>query len=214
MTAVAAVAWDIDGTLVDSEPLHLEALEAVCDRYGLDLRWLPKDEFRGVDVFDVWTRLAPLLPKGLERDAWIGQITQVYVEQVAGLAPQPGAVEAIEALAARGVRQVAVSNSNRVITDANIGALGIGGFLEFCISLDDVASGKPDPEPYCQACRRLGLEPPAVACVEDSVTGAASARAAGLFVIGYSPIGEILPGADALAASLKDIPLCLRRAAS
>ena len=108
-------------------------------------------------------------------------------------------------LAARGVAQACVSNSGRRIVDANISALGIGKIIAFSMSLDDVSAGKPDPEPYREAARRFGLKPPAVVAVEDSGAGARSARAAGLYVVGYSPSGEPFIGSDRSIAGIMDI---------
>ena len=86
-----------------------------------------------------------------------------------------------------------------------IKALGIGRIIAFSLSLDDVSSGKPDPEPFREAARRLGAEPHATVAVEDSGAGARSARAAGLFVVGYSPSGEPFVGADRSIAELMEV---------
>ena len=108
-------------------------------------------------------------------------------------------------LAARGVAQACVSNSGRRIVDANITALGIGKMIAFSLSLEDVSAGKPDPEPYREAARRLGAEPQAVVAVEDSGAGARSARAAGLYVVGYSPSGEPFIGSDRSIVKLTEV---------
>lgn len=211
MTPVA-VAWDIDGTLIDSEPLHLEALQAVCDRHGLNVRGLGDEAFRGVHMFDTWAALRRQLPADLNRDDWIAEISDTYVDRVYSLAIRPGAIDVVAALSAEGIRQVCVSNSNRQIVDANIKALGIERFLEFSISFDDVSVGKPDPEPYLSACRRLGCSPDRVIAVEDSRAGVMAARAAGLIVIGYSPSGEPLEDIDVMIARLSEIPPLLSKA--
>jgi HAD superfamily hydrolase (TIGR01509 family) len=84
-----------------------------------------------------------------------------------------------------GVPQCCVSNSSRIIVTANLEAIGAAGLLAFAISRDDVQRGKPDPEPYREACRRLQLPPAQVLVVEDSDTGIASGRAAGCTVLRY-----------------------------
>ncbi|MCB1497806.1 MAG: HAD family phosphatase [Bauldia sp.] len=205
MNAIAAMAWDIDGTLVDSEPLHQETLVTVCRRHGFDVETMPADTFLGVHLHDVWDALHPHLGTAIERDAWIEEITRVYVDRRTELVQQRDATMVIGELATQGLRQVCVSNSGRAIVDANVDSLGIGETIEFSISFDDVARGKPDPEPYRIACERLGLDPWRVAAVEDSATGAASAKAAGLFVIGFDPTGGMLPGADTTVKALADI---------
>ena len=88
----------------------------------------------------------------------------------------------------------------RAIVDANLAALGVLEHISFSISLDDVAEGKPDPEPYLQACTRLHLDPASVIAIEDSRSGALSARRAGLTVIGYTATGGGFDEADHLIA--------------
>jgi HAD superfamily hydrolase (TIGR01509 family) len=205
---IRAVAWDIDGTLVDSEPRHHRALLAASRAMGVRLDDLPDQAFRGVHMLDVWEELRPRYPAGLARDAWLDAINVAYARDAEPLVPISGAAEAIRALSDAGLRQVCVSNSNRVIVDANIAALQIGGFLSGSISLDDVGQGKPDPEPYIRACDMLGLPPEAVAAVEDSATGIASAKAAGLVAVAYGSEAGDEPVAIR-TSDLADIPRLL-----
>ncbi len=125
----------------------------------------------------------------------------------------PGAVETVKALHRAGLPQVAVSNSNRSVVDANLKALGLDDILLWSLSLDDVApKGKPDPFPYMQAAKHLGLEPSSIAAVEDSVTGITSAKAAGLYVFALSPDGKPMSMADKTIASLNVLQLHLLQA--
>lgn len=195
-----AVAWDIDGTLVDSEPLHHRALLAASLLWNCDLSDLPDQAFRGVHMYDVWDILQPRLPQDLDRESWLQAIERHYVENTQHLRPVIDAVMTIKALAARNVPQVCVSNSGRAIVDANLAALGVLEHISFSISLDDVAAGKPDPEPYLRACDRLRLDPASVIAIEDSRSGALSARRAGLVVIGYTATGGGFDEADHLIA--------------
>ncbi len=178
-----AVAWDIDGTLIDSEPLHLAALVTVSARYGLDLSHEPEDRFRGRHMGDVWRALRAFYPGGLSEQRWADEIIDTYIERAPSLRPMPGALETMRELHARGIRQACVSNSERRVVDANLKALGVVDLIEFSISRDDVTAGKPDPAPYLEACRCLGLAPHDVLAVEDSDPGAQSAQAAGLKVL-------------------------------
>jgi HAD superfamily hydrolase (TIGR01509 family) len=205
MSAFRAVAWDLDGTLIDSEGLHQRALIGTSAAFGADLSDLPDEAFRGVHMRDVWTALKPRFPEGVERQAWLAAIERFYVARAPGLAPTPGALEAVRALAALGVAQACVSNSGRAVVDANLDALGIRQTMAFSISLDDVSAGKPDPEPYREAARRLALPPAAVVAVEDSGAGARSARAAGLYVVGYAPGAQAFVGSDRSIAKLSEV---------
>ena len=184
-----AVAWDIDGTLIDSEPLHHRALVAACRVLGSDISDLPDQAFRGIHMGDVWKQISPRLPADVAQAEWLARINDHYVAHRDSLVALPGAVATIHVLAKLGVPQACVSNSSRGVVDANIDALGIADALAFSLSLDDVTRGKPDPEPYRRACERLGLPPGDVAAIEDSRSGAISARGAGLYVVGYTPSG-------------------------
>jgi HAD superfamily hydrolase (TIGR01509 family) len=200
-----AVAWDLDGTLIDSERLHQRALVETCAAFGVDLEGLPDDAFRGVAIFDVWTALQPRFQHGAVRQAWLAAIEQYYIERAVELAPTPGATDVIRILADRGIAQACVSNSSRAIVDANLDALGIRKQIAFSISLDDVSVGKPDPEPYRLAARRFALPPQAIAAVEDSLAGARSAREAGLSVVGYAPEGGAFGECDQVIGRLSEL---------
>jgi HAD superfamily hydrolase (TIGR01509 family) len=187
MIGLKAVAWDIDGTLVDSEPVHLAALIDVSRRYGVDLSQDPADRFVGQHLGDVWKALSPNYPKTLEQAAWQSEIQDTYLARRSEVAIISDMLEAMHSLHARGIPQACVSNSERRIVDANIAVLDIADLIAFSISREDVTRGKPDPEPYAEACRRFGLQPHEVLAVEDSSTGADSAMAAGLPVVCVNP---------------------------
>ena len=205
MSVFHAVAWDIDGTLVDSEGLHQRSLIETGADFGVDLSDLRDEAFRGIHMRDVWTALKPRFPHTVDRKRWIEAIERFYVAHAPSLSAVPGAVEAVHALAAKGFAQACVSNSSRSIVDANLDALGVRRSMAFSISLDDVSAGKPDPEPYRQAARRFALPPAAIVAVEDSGAGARSARAAGLHVIGYAPDGNALVGCDRSIVKLMEV---------
>lgn len=178
--SIRAIAWDVDGTLVDSEPLHHRALLAGSAAFGVDLSDLPDEAFRGVHMGEVWKILRSRLPETLEEAEWLAAIENHYVGHRHEIRIIAEAIETIRWVAEMGLQQVCVSNSGRVIVDANLDAMGVTTHIAFSISLDDVLRGKPDPWPYSHACRRLGIAPSNVLAVEDSLTGITSAVAAGL----------------------------------
>lgn len=186
---IRAIAWDIDGTLIDSEPLHHEALVHASLQFGVDLRDLPSEAYQGVHIRDVWTALRDRLPQDLDREVWMKAIEAYYDANRQKLRPIDGAVEVVRQLSRLGVLQACVSNSRRVTVDANIAALGIAENILFSVSLDDVDHGKPNPHPYRLAIRKIDMHSEEIIAVEDSETGARSARTAGLKVAGYR-VGE------------------------
>lgn len=200
---IGAIAWDIDGTLVDSEPLHQEALNAVCHGLGIDMSDLHDDRFRGIHMHDVWLMLRERMPAGVTEESWGTDIVDYYIARARTLKPLPGVLDLVRRFAANGIKQACVSNSGRRVVDANLAGLGLQSFFAFSISLDDVAKGKPDPEPYATACRRLGVLPAQVLAVEDSLTGFASAKAAGLVTAFHSFGGDGPDDADIVFADMR-----------
>jgi HAD superfamily hydrolase (TIGR01509 family) len=206
-TELRAIAWDIDGTLIDSEPLHDVVLTEICAAYGADLSDLPENHFRGTHMPDVWTQLQPRMPSTRTEAEWTEAIVGLYVERAHELQPLADAVAVMRRFAEAGLKQVCVSNSGRRIVDANLAALGVLELIDFSISLDDVSDGKPHPEPYLAASRRLGIPVEAMAAVEDSIPGARSAREAGLKVFGLvAPGGQPIEPAHFTISRLIDLP--------
>lgn len=183
--SISAVIWDIDGTLIDSEPLHLHALLETCATYNADLSDLPDDEFVGVNLNDVWEAIRNRLPLSLSRDKWIAELNNYYRTNSQLLTPMPQAIEVVTGLSEYGIIQAAVSNSNRVIVETNLEVSKLKTYMQFSLSLDDVPIGKPSPVPYLKAISMLGLMAEEIIAVEDSLAGAQSAASAGLTVLGF-----------------------------
>lgn len=181
---IRAVLWDIDGTLMDSEPWHQNAMIEVCRGYGHELSEAMCMASVGVAFRDHYARLHALRPLPVTVDRWADEINALYVARVADVRPRAGAFALVEGFAARGLHQACVSNSGRAVVDANLAAMALPHF-RFSISRDDVANGKPHPEPYLRAAETLGLPPDACAVIEDSPTGARSAVAAGMLTIAW-----------------------------
>ena len=120
--------------------------------------------------------------------------------------PRPGALELLRAVRAAGVPVGLASNSSREFVERALSVSQLAdGHFDVVVSADDVASPKPAPDIYLAACAGLGVEPERAAALEDSPPGVASARAAGMYVIGvpYFP-DTILEGASLVAPSLAD----------
>ena len=120
-----------------------------------------------------------------------------------------GAVDAVERLAAQWPLGVA-SSSNRPLIDLVLDLSGLGPLFRATVSSEEVARGKPAPDVYLEACRRLGVDPTRSAAVEDSHAGIGSAKAAGMRVLAipnpaFPPGDEALAQADAVLVSLSSL---------
>jgi HAD superfamily hydrolase (TIGR01509 family) len=178
-----AVFWDMDGTLVDSEPLHEAALVAALRSVGIAPPVNLHERVLGVAAAPVYEMLRSEFGLDLPFDDWIVRKYDHYLPMAATLKPRPGAIEVFNALRVLGVQQAVVSNSDRVIVDANLSAVGLIYPGMRTISRNDVREGKPHPEPFLRAAWLAGVDPADAVAVDDSVTGATSGLAAGMRTI-------------------------------
>ncbi len=187
---IRAVLWDIDGTLLESEPMHWEAVMVVANRLGAELG--PDDHFGflGLSMPAVHAKIAARTPLAVDVAGFVDAVTDHYVAHVDRVAPRAGALETIDRLAGRGVLQACVSNAGARVVVANLRRLGRPA-LAFGLSRDDVPRGKPHPDPYLAAAARFGVDPADCLVVEDSPVGAAAGVAAGMRVIAWPEWAEL-----------------------
>jgi HAD superfamily hydrolase (TIGR01509 family) len=178
-----AVFWDMDGTLVDSEPLHEAALAAALRSVGVTPPTDLHQRVLGIAAWPVYEMLRDEFGLSLPFDDWIVRKYDHYLPMAETLKPRPGAIEVFNELRALGVEQAVVSNSDRVIVDANLSAVGLIYPGMRTISRNDVIEGKPHPEPFLRAAYLAGVDPKDAFAVDDSVTGATSGLAAGMKTI-------------------------------
>lgn len=202
---IDAVLWDIDGTLLDSEPWHFQALVAVCAAHGHAVAPEDQDRLLGHAISEVWALLDAARPMPLPAAAFALACAEQYIATIDAVPPRPGALEHIALVAGRGRIQACVSNAGRRIAEANLRRLDQKA-LGFAVSRDDVRRGKPHPEPYLLAARRLGVPAGRCLVVEDSPLGARAAKAAGMITIGWpQQPGLVFDAADRVVDSLIEL---------
>lgn len=178
-----AVFWDMDGTLVDSEPLHDAALVAAMHSVGLVPPADLHERVLGQTAAVVYDMMRDEFGLDLPFDEWIARKYDYYLANVGGLQVRPGAVEVFRELKARGVAQAVVSNSDRMVVDANLRVVGLTHAGMKTVSRNDVLEGKPHPEPFLRAAWLVGVDPSDAVAVDDSWTGVTSGLAAGMKTI-------------------------------
>ncbi len=178
-----AVFWDMDGTLVDSEPLHEAALVAALRSVGIAPPTDLHERVLGVSAGPVYAMLRDEFGLDLPFDDWIVRKYSHYLPLTETLKPRPGAIEIFNELRERGVAQAVVSNSDRLIVDANLRVVGLSYPGMKTVSRNDVREGKPHPEPFLRAAWLAGIEPGEAIAIDDSWTGAQAALAAGMKTI-------------------------------
>ena len=204
MTSPEAVIFDLDGVLVDSESAWSEARRELTQQSGGS--WHPGAQRAMMGMSSPeWARY---MREQLGVPLSAEQISQAVVERLerlyrARLPLLPGARDAVEALAARWPLAVA-SSANRPIIALALELAGLTDCFEAVVSSEEVAHGKPAPDVYLEAARRIACRPERCAAVEDSANGLRAAAAAGMRVLAI-PNADFPPPPAALA--LADVVL-------
>jgi HAD superfamily hydrolase (TIGR01509 family) len=197
---IEAVVFDLDGVLLDSEEIWDRAREELARERGGRWHDRAQRDMMGMSSTE-WSRYMadviglPDPPEEINREV-VRRLTELYREELPAIA---GAREAVERLAARWPLGLA-SSSNRELIDLALELLGVEHLFTATVSSEEVARGKPAPDVYLEAARRLGVDPTTAAAVEDSHNGILSAKAAGMRVIAI-PNAHFPPDEDALAAA-------------
>jgi HAD superfamily hydrolase (TIGR01509 family) len=183
--AIKAVLWDMDGTLADSEALHLSTLVAVLTHHGLEA-----DDDLHASIFgktgrEVHAYCCERFGIDFDYGQWSMARARHYLSEAPAMQPRPGALSVYRAVRAAGIRQAIVSNSSRMLLEAGLRALDLQDPQLISISINDVRAGKPDPEPYQRAAWLLRVTPEEAIVVEDSPTGTLAGIAAGMRVLAW-----------------------------
>jgi HAD superfamily hydrolase (TIGR01509 family) len=201
-----AVLWDMDGTLVDTEPVWIAAEHELAARHGATWSRRHALQLVGRDLLSSGRYIRDHM--GLDLTA--EEVVEALLDQVVaavrgGVEWRPGARTLLAEQRELGLPAALVTMSYRRLAEAVVAGLPEGTFATLVVG-DEVTHGKPHPEPYLTAAARLGVEPASCVALEDSATGADSAQAAGCHVVAV-PAHVPVPPADrrTLAPSLEGL---------
>jgi HAD superfamily hydrolase (TIGR01509 family) len=207
---IEAVMFDLDGVLLDSEQLWDRARRDVVRDHGG--RWVAQatSAMQGMSSVE-WARyMQDVLGVPLSQDMVVDLVLERLMAYYAsGLPLLPGALEAVSRLGKRWPLGLA-SSSNRVVIDEVLEVAGMRNLFEVTVSSEEVAHGKPAPDVYLEAARRLGRVPSRCVAIEDSANGIRSAVAARMRVVvvpnrEFRPADEVLALADVVLESLDQL---------
>ncbi len=179
--SLAAVIFDLDGVLVDSEPLGYQVVNDMLAPYAVTMDWEDYVAIIGTTI-SPWDVLftkhnLPGTQQQFSDRFWAELERRIALGEVAVM---PGAHAAIEQVQRHGLSLGLASSSRRSYVTGMLSALGILQAFHAIVCREDIVAGKPDPAPYLEAARRLGVAPSGCLAVEDSPAGLASARGAGM----------------------------------
>jgi HAD superfamily hydrolase (TIGR01509 family) len=196
--AITAVVFDMDGVLVDTEELWDDVRAELAAETGARYDAAAQRAMMGMSSPE-WSALMEELgvpgPPAAINDEVVRRLLARYRERLPLI---DGATDAVRRIAAAGFTLAVASSSNRVLIDTVLAGSGLAPLLAATVSSEEVARGKPSPDVYLEACRRIGVAPGAATAVEDSHSGIRAAHAAGLRVVAI-PNAAYPPGAEALA---------------
>jgi len=182
---IEAVVFDMDGVLLDSEPLHHIVLNEVLAAEGKTLSF---DEYRpyiGTTLEFTWSDIIHRFRLDGAIDRYILRYDEGILESYRRHSViAPGVRRLLDLLAQRGLRRAVASSSRTSWVEAALETLGIRDDFELLVTGDMVTHSKPDPEIYLLAAERLGIDPHRCLAIEDAPKGVVSARAAGMTVVG------------------------------
>jgi len=191
VTRIAAVVFDCDGTLVDSEPLSRTAWERSLAPYGYAIGDAEYAGLVGLPYPRVHAHFAGRIPALGGPDAvWAAYSERLFALIDTSLEAFPDALETVEDLRARGVAIAVASSSMRARLDRTLASAGLDGAFAVTVAGDEVAHGKPAPDMFLAAAERLGVRPARCVAIEDSGPGLAAALAAGMTTVGVARAGH------------------------
>jgi HAD superfamily hydrolase (TIGR01509 family) len=202
-----AVVFDNDGLLLDTESVWTRAEQDLFERRGAEFTAADKRELVGTSAEIAGGVLERRLDEPGRAAQLIEELNELVIAELEhGVEAMVGAREVLHALRRRGTPIGLVSNSPLGFVRRSLEIAGFEDRFDVVVSAHETEAPKPAPDPYLEACRRLGVEAgPSVVALEDSPTGVAAARAAGLTVIGIPSVeGVALDEAHHIAESLLD----------
>lgn len=184
---ISAVVFDMDGLLIDSEPFWRQSEQEIFASVGLHLTWEDCGSTMGQRIDEVvrhWSALRPWKATPITEDE-VQHLAKTIVERVISLVvsegqAMTGCYEILEFFQRRGIRLGLASSSLFILIDAVLERLGLRKYFTVVHSAELEPRGKPAPDVYLSACRKLGVDPKNALAFEDSPGGIISAKAAGM----------------------------------
>jgi len=198
-----ALLFDMDGTLSDTDPVHRQAMSETLAAHGVDLNdELFHRHVSGQSNDAVFGHFFPMLSDEARRRL-ADEKEALYRRWTPRMDPMPGLPRLLDWAKARGVACALVTNGPRPNVEHTLAALGLTDRFDCLVLGEELPRAKPDPLPYLEALRRLGVKAERAIAFEDSRPGATAALAAGVFTVeitGPSRTGSIHPGVDLTVA--------------
>lgn len=206
---IKAVIFDLDGVIADSEPISGESTRIVLEKHGIRMTGDERRNAFGRRTRDIFRDALSSRNRAGDVGEMVREKDRIFLGMMKGkLKSIPDSVELVRSLKGRGIMVALATSSHEEKMRAELDELGISGLFPVRVNGDEISRGKPDPEIFISAARKLGVEPSECAVVEDSAFGVMAAKSAGMTAIGFlspnSP-GQDLSPADAVIRDISEV---------
>ena len=196
----AAVIFDMDGVLLDSEPLHFDTIRTVLGSDDVNFTEEMNREYLGWSFRPFFAAMATRFDLPRTEDEYLARYQLQILPALETAVEQEGVTLLVRALAERGVALAVASSSPRRWIEVVLAALGLSDFFPVVVAGEDVVNGKPHPDIYLLAASQLQVAPTECVAIEDSPAGARAAHSAGMRVIGVRT--PMVPEGQLVSATL------------
>ncbi|MFC4597862.1 HAD family hydrolase [Cohnella hongkongensis] len=205
-----AFIFDMDGVIIDSEPLHFEVDIETMRHLGAAITQEELERFVGMTNPEMWKiiREERSLPQTVDEIIAYQLAAKIKALRESAYTPIDGILELLNGLKSRGIPAGIASSSPRSFILEVLAKFDIASFFSCVVSGEEVHRGKPAPDVYLEAARQLGVDPRRCVVLEDSRHGIAAAKAAGMACIGYvneNSGNQDLSAADRIVRSIREI---------
>jgi beta-phosphoglucomutase family hydrolase len=206
-----AVIFDMDGVIIDSEPIYLRAGNEVFRYLGLDVSEEEHHSYVGISSKDMWSHIGNKYKIDLSTEELVEMEMKSYIDYLLSRKdekPIPGVVELIEDLYKNNINLALASSSSIKSIKIVLDMFNLGKFFKTVVSGYEVENGKPAPDIFLYAAKRVGVQPEDCIVIEDSENGIEAAKSAGMKCIGFKNVNsgkQDLSSADMVIDSLSEV---------
>jgi len=202
------VIFDMDGVIIDSEPVHVKLEREILEEAGGDYSKIKPTDFMGTTDAELWRTLKERFNLALSVEELVNQKRERFIENLDQIPLVDHVLAFMAALRNNGYKLGLASSNNKRAVEAVKNRFGLAKFIDVFINGEIVSKGKPDPEIFLIAAKEMGLKPADCIVVEDTRNGVLAAKKAGMKCIGYRNKNsgvQDLSAADLIVSSYKEL---------